>query len=310
MKNKYNLAFWGAGHMAAAIIDTVDKTNRFYKYAVASRKKENAISFANHNVIEKVLTYDELLLDNKIDLVYISTPTKLHYEHIKRCILAHKNVICEKPLVENEEEAKEIIELAKLNNVLLIDGLWTMYMPIVDQLKKSVLELGVLKYASASLGWPSLKKSEDGTLKSSYDLWDYEIYPLTVMNSLFGSPIKIDSKSKEICKMKIENISILEYDGFKSRIFSSLKRKGTYCLFVIGTKGALICRKYWFGKYPIFIWKYPFKFKKINMHHKFTGYEYELYEAARCLDNGTMQSDLYSHEKTIELMRCKDQLLI
>lgn len=310
MKEKYNLAFWGAGSMASVIVDTVDKIERFNKYAVASRNFEKSVAFAQEHGVLKALTYEELLSDKKIDLVYISTPTKFHYEHIKQCLLAGKNVICEKPLVETEQEATELFELSEKYNLLLLDGLWTMYMPIIERLCDLVKEIGNIKYASASLGWPSKKKSKDGDIRFIYDLWDYEVYPLAIMHALFGVPENIKSISKEKYTKTIENKSFLSFPGFKSRIFSSLKRRGTYCLVVVGAKGLIICRKYWMGRYPIFVYKFPFSIKKIDMKHKYSGYEYELLAAAECLDEGKIQSELFLHKKTIELMKSKDQLSI
>ena len=310
MKEKYNLAFWGAGKMASVIVDTIDSTGRFEKYAVASRKKENAESFAKAYDVGRILSYDELLVDENIDIVYISTPTKFHYEHIKRCLISGKNVFCEKPLVENEEEARELIDLAASNGLLLFDGLWTMYMPVIRKLKELVGDIGTIKYATAGLGWPSLVKSEDGKVNSIYELWDYEIYPLAVMQSLFGVPNDIESISKERYQMNVENISYLKYDKFKCRIFSSLRRRGTYCLLVLGTKGVVICRKYWFGRFPIFMWRFPIYLKRISLKHKFSGYEYELDVVAECLDSGKIQSEIYTLDKTLELMKSKEQLSI
>lgn len=308
MKEVYKVAFWGAGKIASTVIGTIDNIDRLEKYAVATRSLEKAIKFAEEHSIRRALTFDKLLEDENIDLIYVTTPTKFHYEHIKRCLNAGKNVICEKPMVENEKEAVELVELAKEKNVLLIDGLWTMYMPIIEKLQEIVKELGDIKYASAGLGYPCLDKLAD-SVKASYELWDLEVYPLSMILSLAGIPDIIVGKTKKQFGIDIKNVSYLRYgDHKKCRIFSSIKNRGTYCLFVAGRKGFLLCRKYWFGRYPIYYYKFPFKFKKVNLNHKLSGYEYEFEEAIYCLDNNMIQSNKYDLHKTIELMKCKNKV--
>ena len=307
MKETYNLAFWGTGRIAATVIDTISHIDRLKKYACASRSIEKSNTFAEKYNVEKALSFEELLLDANVDLIYISTPTKLHYEHIKKCLLAGKNVICEKPMVETEEEAIELVQIAKNKQCLLIDGLWTMYMPIIGTLEEAIKQIGLIKYASAGLGYPSINRSATG-ITSTYELWDYEIYPLSIMHALFGPPDKIVSRTKIQYSMPVKNVSFLMYRGRKCRIFSSLKRRGTYCFFALGTKGLILCRKYWMGKYPVFVWKYPFSIKKHVMTHKYSGYEYEFEAAIDCLDHTEIQSEVYPLKRTIAIMKSKKSM--
>ena len=81
-------------------------------------------------------------------------------------------------------------------------------------------------------------------------------------------------------------------------------------LVVKGTKGILVSRKWWFGNYPVYIWKFPFKITKINFQHENTGYEYEFDEMIKCLDSGKIESVQYSFERTLSVLRWKEELNI
>ena len=311
MKRKYNLALFGAGEMAEKIAEAAIENERLFLYSVASRNVENAKELSKEYKIQYVYDcYEDMLNDDQIDLVYISTPTRLHYKHIKMCLLAGKNVICEKPFVENMVQAEELIALAKTRELLLIDALWTMYMPIMEQLVKSVDEIGEIKFSTASLGYPNISYEESKIIKVRYDLWDYEVYPLATTLLLRGEPLNIKSKTKKIQNIAVKNKAILSYEKGISRIRSSLLHRSTYVLFVCGRKGIIIARKWWFGRFPMIVWKYPFNIEVFKFEHAINGYEYELKEAIYCLDNGLKESQCYPFERTITAAKWAEKLML
>lgn len=284
MKQSYNLALFGAGTIAKKIAEAAAQNERLCLYAVASRKVENARAFADRYGIQQVFEgYDEMLSDNQIDLVYISTPTKFHYEHIKMCLLAGKNVICEKPFVETAEQAMELKQLAESRKLFLMDALWTMYMPIMDKLSEYTKQIGRINYSTASLGYPSVSKDDSGKLKS---------------------------KSKSTDGIVVKNCTKLKYENGSARLFSSLLHRSTYMLALIGTKGMIFARKWWFGRFPIIIWKYPFKIDILKFKHEINGYEYELNEAIKCLDCGKTETDRYSLSNTVSVLKWAEQMEI
>lgn len=97
----------------APLIDSVKTLN--LKMILSSREEEIKSKFPNVKVIESI---EDALVD-EIDLVVIATPNHLHYEQAKKAILAKKNVVVDKPFTVKLEEARELVELARQNNVLL-----------------------------------------------------------------------------------------------------------------------------------------------------------------------------------------------
>lgn len=311
MKQTYNLALFGAGTIAKKIVEAATQNERLCLYAVASRNVENAASFAEkYNIQYAFDSYERMLADEQIDLVYISTPTKVHYEHIKMCLQAGKNVICEKPFVETAEQAIELKELAEKRKIFLMDALWTMYMPIMDKLSEYTKQIGKIKYSTASLGYPSISKDEFGKLKSRYDLWDYAVYPLATTIFLRGEPLNLRSRSKNVDDIIVKNRTGLKYEHGNARLFSSLLHRSTYMLAIVGAKGMILARKWWFGRFPVIVWKYPFKFNILKFKHEINGYEYELNEAIRCLDKGEIETERYSLHNTISVLKWAEQMEI
>ena len=311
MKQTYNLALFGAGTIAKKIVEVTNGIERFCLYAVASRNVENARNFAVKYGIKHVFeSYEDMISDKQVDLVYISTPTRFHYEHIKMCLLAGKNVICEKPFVETAEQATELKQLAESQNLLLMDALWTMYMPIMDNLVEKTKELGKIKYSTASLGYPSVLKSNSGKTEYRYDLWDYAVYPLATTLLLRGEPQELKSCSKQMEGVTVKNRSILKYKDGKARLFSSLLHRSTYMLMLVGTKGMILARKWWFGKFPVIVWKYPLEFTILKFQHEMNGYEYELNEALYCMDKEIIETEKYPLSNAISVLKWAEKMEI
>ncbi|SNR31236.1 Predicted dehydrogenase [Maribacter sedimenticola] len=86
-------------------------------YAVWERTKNEAVK--KYPDIITFRTLDELLADNKVELVIVNTPSVTHYEYAKKALEALKHVIVEKPFVASTEQANELIALAKKNDLKL-----------------------------------------------------------------------------------------------------------------------------------------------------------------------------------------------
>ena len=273
------IALWGAGSLSKQVAKAISNNSNFELVGVASRHFFNAQNTANELCIRAYESYEDLLSDDCIDFVYVSTPTNCHYNDMKRILLSNKNVVCEKPFVESSEEAQEIFEIANKHNKVVVDGLWSLYMPLFNYIKAVTHDLGKLKFASASLGYPTIIKNK-GVYESKYQLWDYQIYPVSIMIELYGLPDNIKGKSKYNHNITFRNISYLSFkNGGVARVHSSLCHRTSYCFFSLHSKGIVISRKWWFGNQKVFVFRF-FKKPIIRLFsHEVNGYEYEFNEA-------------------------------
>ena len=109
-----NFGIIGIGNIAHRVAKGILCSPKAKLYGVASRNKENAEKFKERYGAEKAYgSYEELLKDSRLDIVYICTPNALHYDQIMLCLSYGKHVICEKAMVANEEQVKAIFEEAR-----------------------------------------------------------------------------------------------------------------------------------------------------------------------------------------------------
>jgi len=129
---KLRIGMLGCGSPARyAIVDPAHQLPEVVAYGVASRSPEHAKSFAaEYSIPKHYASYDELLADDDIDLVYIAVPTRVHGEWTKRALMRHKPVLCEKPLARNAQEAAEMFKVAEVARVPLFEGLHYRHHPV------------------------------------------------------------------------------------------------------------------------------------------------------------------------------------
>ena len=103
-----------------------DKNIKHTIATVASRSVEKAQELLDKEapgIMPKIFTsYQELICDPDIDVIYVATPHGLHYEHLKLCLEGGKNVLREKAFTINARQAKELAALAKAKNLYLMEG--------------------------------------------------------------------------------------------------------------------------------------------------------------------------------------------
>ncbi|GJJ13046.1 hypothetical protein Clacol_007295 [Clathrus columnatus] len=128
---------------------------------VGSRNKEKAIEFVTQHAPDggwaqkndftsmkrtpdAVGSYKEVWEHPDVDIVYVGTVHTSHFEDALGALNAGKHVLCEKPLTLNAEEAKVLVGLAKEKNLLLVEGVWTRFFPLVQTFRKLAFEEKVI----------------------------------------------------------------------------------------------------------------------------------------------------------------------
>lgn len=163
---KLNMGLMGAGNIAGKMAETVNAMKGVTLYAIASRTEEKAKAFAKQYGAKKAYgSYEEMLDDAKVDLVYIATPHSEHYDNAMLCISHKKPVLCEKAFTANAKQAREVLEYAEKENVFITEAIWTRYMPMVDMIKDVLNQalIGRPMFLSANLSY---------SLEHVQRLWD------------------------------------------------------------------------------------------------------------------------------------------
>lgn len=124
-------------------------------YAVGSRNIERAEKFAKEHNAEKAYgSYEEMLRDENIDVIYVSTPHCNHYEYIMDSLKNNKHVLCEKAITVSSKELNEILDLAKEKNLVVEEAMTIFHMPLYKKLREIINsgKLGKIKMIQASFG--------------------------------------------------------------------------------------------------------------------------------------------------------------
>ena len=119
----------------------------------AARSEKSAARFAaTHNVATSG-TYDQLLQDTNVDVIYVSTIHHLHKEHALMCLRAGKHVLVEKPIALNHSDALELVQEARSRGLFLMEGMWTRCFPAVRKARELMPSIGKVKAVYSDFGF-------------------------------------------------------------------------------------------------------------------------------------------------------------
>lgn len=151
---KYQWGIIGLGNIAHEFAEHFDQETSELT-AVASRTIDKAEAFAQRYHIPKAYgSYQEMLNDQEIDIIYIAVPNRQHSQHIMEALAANKHVLCEKAITMNKKELTEAMKLAEEKNLVLAEAMTIFNMPLYQQLRSLIdtNKLGALKMIQAPFG--------------------------------------------------------------------------------------------------------------------------------------------------------------
>ena len=113
INNKTRIGIIGCGWIAEKMAITLQGMENVEAYAIASRDRSKAETFAKQwNFTKAYGSYEEMLDDELVELVYVATPHSHHFEHTRLSLLKGKPVLCEKAFTANAWQAEELLKLA------------------------------------------------------------------------------------------------------------------------------------------------------------------------------------------------------
>ena len=305
----------GAGNISRMVAPALVALPEIECYAVASRELEKAEAFAREFGFEKTYgSYDALLSDPEVELVYVATPHSHHYNHMMLCLEHGKNVICEKAFTMNAEQAKQIFAAAKARSLYVAEAIWTRYMPSRKMIQ-DILDSGVIgkpNTLTANLSYVIANKPRiyDPALAGGA-LLDIGVYGLNFALMHFGSDIvRVESS---VAKMDtdvdgMEVITLHYRDGRMAVLTHSVYCRSDRMGIIHGDKGYLVVENI---NNPQSVQVFDVNDKLVTRYEvpeQVNGYEYEFSEAVRCIGEGKLEPDSMPHADTIEVMEMMDSL--
>ena len=298
----------GAGRIAQRFVPEASFVNYVKVSGIYDVDESQAYSFAYKHKLARVYQSYEDLLDN-VQAVYIATPHLTHYELCKQAILRKKHVLCETPLVLNENEAKELFSLAKNNDVVLLEANKTAYAPafnhLITMIKSGLIGDVVDVSASESKLWGEKFTRELDPEQAGGSMFELGSYPLLPILKLMGTQyedLTIYSKMEKGVDIYTRGIMRYPHGVCSFQLGLGVKTEGN--LIVSGTKGyAYVPAPWWLTDY------YEFRFEDQNQNKKFfykwdgAGLRYEIQEFVSCIFNHRLSTVRLRQDESITMAR-------
>lgn len=313
--NQIKFGILGAGGIAQKMASTIAEMPEVMSYAVAARDLARAQEFADKFGIAKAYgSYEEMLADPELKLVYVATPHSHHYEHIKLCLEAGKNVLCEKAFTINAKQAEEVIAVAESKGLLLAEAIWTRYMPLSKKINELIAAdaIGKVNSLTANLGYSisNIERIWNPALAGGA-LLDLGVYTLNFASMVLGKNIKVINSSSTYFDSGVDaqnSITIQFEEGPIAMLFSNALSETNREGIVYGDKGYMVIENI---NNPEMIRIYNLDYKLIEEYKapaQITGFEYEVLACIKAIEAGKTECEDMPHAEIIRIMKLMDGL--
>lgn len=305
----------GTGGIVRTVVPMLKRLEKAECYAIASRTAERAWQAAEEYGFEKAYgSYEELVADPEVQLIYIATPHSRHYDDMKLCILHKKPVLCEKAFTMNATQAKEIKELAAKEGVFVAEAIWTRYMPSRNLIQQTI-DSGIIGNVTTLTANLSYVISQNYRLVAPElaggALLDVGVYGLNFAIMHFGKDIERIESAVQFTDTGVdgrESITVFYKDGrmavLTHGIYARSDRKGIF----YGDKGYIVVENI-NNPRSISVFDTADKLiQRIEMPEQINGYEYEFLECMDCIERGEIESSSVSLDESIFVMEIMDSI--
>jgi predicted dehydrogenase len=315
--NKIRWGILGCGKIARKFASDLRLVEDAELIAVGAREQDTADAFTKdfpakyaHN------SYEALVSNPEVDVIYVATPHGLHYEHVMLCLQYKKAVLCEKAFAINYRQAKAMIDFAKAQNTFIMEAFWTRLLPHYLKMKELITEgkVGNIKYLNAEFGFkptpPFAPRIYEPSLGGGA-LLDIGVYPIFLALDVLGKPDHIDAVMTPASTGVDDQCAIrfLYHHGAIAQLFCSFASNLATGADIAGDQGRIRLSHRFHGPttqleyYPTTVDSLEIiPFEKAAGH----GYEYEARHVNECLRMNFTESPILTHQKTLLLMEVLD----
>lgn len=311
----FKVGILGSGWIARKMAETLAPMADYEAYAIASRSLEKAQAFAaEFSIAHAYGSYEEMLSDPQVDLVYIATPHSHHYPHTRMAIEHGKPCLVEKAFTANAREAEELITFAREKGVFITEAIWTRYMPtshhVAEVLASGIIGEPTLITAGLCYKMDNKQRIYDPALCGGA-LLDLGVYPINFARMYFGSDVSKVMSYAQLGPTGMDmqdSITFAYADGRMACLHTGALCRNDRRGVISGTKGCIVVDNCNIpSSFSVYVQdelvaSYPTPSDWI------TGYEYQVMECRRCLEAGLLESPMMPHAETLDIMRLLDSL--
>ena len=308
----------GTGRISRAFAEGLRTASNGVLHGVASRNHTRSKAYAEEWSVPLAFeNYQQMAESDVIDAVYVATPHTQHAENSILCMKHGKAVLCEKPFAVNYGQAEEMVAQARKSNVLLMEGMWSRFPPLMTELRKiiSAGEIGEVRTLQADFGFKPKAREPEGRLLNPNlaggSLLDIGIYPISLASMVMGKPKSFVSDWHRGPTGIDEQAScILKYDnGSMALLHSSLESETRQEAFLSGAEGNIrIHKQCWKPQKMTITSNLSQKEKIVEMPFEGNGFNYEAEFFGKLLLEGKTDNEIMSLDESLEIMSLLDQI--
>src|SRR5690554_4710202 len=310
---------WGIlGTGGIAHLQTRDLvTGGFTVAAVGSRSQASADAFAAEFGIPTAHpSYEALVADPGVDVIYVSTPHPFHAPGAKLALEAGKHVLLEKPFTVNAREAREVVDLAAERGLVVLEAMWTRFLPQSVRIRQLI--------ADGAIGEPRTLIADHNQLLSTDPehrinnlelaggaLLDLGIYPVSFAHELFGTPTRIAAVGHlSPTGVDRQTSIVLGFEGGRQAVLhTALDTAGPNAATVLGTNGRIVFDSVWYMPTTVTVLDNAGNMvERIEPQETAREMQYQAAELERLVATGETAGETMSPSESVSIMRTLDEV--
>ena len=309
-------AIIGCGWMADDFLQSLKHVDGAEVVACGSKNIDRAKALADKFDIPSYYdSYDAMLENEEIDIVYIATTHNYHYENALLCLDHGKHLLIEKPVTINTNQFEELSKIAQKKKLFLMEAMWTRFLPGITKLKQVIASgiIGDLVILNADFG-----NRVDVDLNNRFynaglaggSMLDMGIYPLTFANLIFAEKPSQVISAAALTETGVDATAtyILQYnDNAIAKLSSSITTNLGASATIYGTKGFISIDGF-FGVRQFTVVPNGEDSYVIDCDYVGTGKQFEAENVMASIATGKIESDIHPHSETLWMMQLMDKL--
>ena len=319
----------GAGGISDQLARALSHVPEARLVAVGSRDAAKAQAFIDrprgHEAIGEPVralgSYQALVDDPEVDVVYIGTPHPDHIDTMRLAIAAGKAVLCEKPFTLNRREAEAAVALARKHDVFLMEAMWMRYVPAMVELKRLLAggAIGELVSVSAAFGFsaaglPATHRVLSPALAGG-GLLDIGIYPLNLAAFVLGDIVGAQADAElGATGVDVHTVFHLRHaGGQRSQGMCSLRSTTACRATILGTDGRIDITPPFYAAQQLQLARGTRAWEEtpvevIDKPWRGNRYVHQVEEVHRCLRAGLAESPAMPLDETVALVGWMDAM--
>lgn len=314
MTRKFSWGIIGGGFISSQFAKGIEKIEDQRVGAIASRSGNKSKILAERYYTD----YEELIRDETIDAVYIGTIHPEHYRNVKRCLEMGKPVLCEKPIVMNTAELKELVKISEEKKIFLMEAMWTRFLPLCIYMKEKFLngEFGRILHMQISFG-EKAELSKQRLFKANLGggaLMDIGVYGISFAEWLLQEnpdDIRAWSRKNEE-KVDLTTFVQMHYpNGCDVELTASIEKQLPNSAVITTDKGEFVVPYFWRPDTLLcYELNHDFKVDRLLKTKvcpiEGNGYQYEAIAACHSIKEHAFEHNFMPHKSSLNVMNTLD----